>query len=70
MAKYLNVSSDLLIQVKHIHNLMPSFISTIHNSILDAYIQRGTTALNFNPAYVYLSNPNGFLELTQFHLIN
>ena len=49
---------------------MPSFISTIHNSILDAYIQRGTTALNFNPAYVYLSNPNGFLELTQFHLIN
>lgn len=56
--------------IKHINQLMPEFISRIHNSLLDSFIRSGKSELFHSERYIYFLRMDGFVEMASLRVDN
>ncbi|CAK66492.1 unnamed protein product (macronuclear) [Paramecium tetraurelia] len=70
LALFLNENEDNLKGIKHCNQLMPNFISSIHEKLMDNYLQRGHSKLMINGEASFCQNISGYLEQCSLNLFN
>ncbi|CAD8127158.1 unnamed protein product [Paramecium sonneborni] len=70
LALFLNENEDSVKGIRHCNQLMPSFISSIHEKLMDNYLQRGHSKLMINGESSFCQNVSGYLELCSLNLFN
>ncbi|CAD8100797.1 unnamed protein product [Paramecium primaurelia] len=70
LALFLNENEDSLKGIKHCNQLMPNFISSIHEKLMDNYLQRGYSKLMINGEATFCQNITGYIEQCSLNLFN
>ncbi|CAD8192060.1 unnamed protein product [Paramecium octaurelia] len=70
MAKFLNEPEEGCKLIKHCSQLMPTYLSTVHEQLMDNYMQNGYSKLMIHGESSFFQNPAGFIEPCSINLFN
>ncbi|CAD8084274.1 unnamed protein product [Paramecium sonneborni] len=70
LSQFLNESEDNTKLIKHCSQLMPSFLSSIHDQLMDNYLQNGHSKLMVHGESTFYQNLAGYIEPCSINLFN
>ncbi|CAD8084216.1 unnamed protein product [Paramecium sonneborni] len=70
MSKFLNETEETCKAIKHCSQLMPSYLSQIHEQLMENYIQNGFSKLMIHGESSFYQSPSGYIEPCSINLFN
>jgi len=67
-ANFFGYSHRDMLSIRNIKSLMPTYISSIHDVLIDNYLDRGHSPLLENSHFSFAVDKNGFLIPLSIHL--